>query len=94
MPYARRGLRGYGGRKPDPRAGGTSELGIIPVLKATFDIMGSNASRDGLINSDVIVAPDLSAFRSSDKTGYEEMYRLGYEAAKAKINEIAEIFKR
>ena len=76
------------------RGGGTSELGIIPVLKATFDIMGSNASRDGLINSDVIVAPDLSAFRSSDKTGYEEMYRLGYEAAKAKINEIAEIFKR
>lgn len=76
------------------RGEGTSELGLIPVLKATFNIMGANASYQGLINSDVIVAPDLSAFKSTDKTGYEEMYRLGYEAAKEKTAEIAELFKR
>ena len=34
------------------------------------------------------VAPDLSAFKSTDKDGYEEMYRLGYEAAKEKCDEI------
>lgn len=70
------------------RGGGTAETGIIPVLKATFDIMGANASQQGLINSDIIVAPDLSAFKSTDKTGYEEMYRLGYAAAKRKSEEI------
>lgn len=73
------------------RGGGTTETGIIPVLKATFDIMGANASYHGLVNSDVIVAPDLSAFRSTDKAGYEEMYRLGYAAAKQKSREIIEL---
>ena len=70
------------------RGGGTSEMGLISVLKATFDIMGANSSVHGLINSDIIVAPDLSAFKSTDKDGYEEMYRLGYEAAKEKCDEI------
>jgi putative uncharacterized protein XOO4256 len=70
------------------RGGGTKELGLVSVLKASFDIMGANASVHGLINSDIIVAPDLSAFKATDKEGYEEMYRLGYEAAKAECSEI------
>ncbi len=70
------------------RGGGTTETGLISVLKASFDIMGANASVHGLVNSDIIVAPDLSAFKSTDKEGYEEMYRLGYESAKQKCDEI------
>ena len=50
--------------------------------------MGANSSQQGIINSDIIVAPDLSAFKSTDKTGYEDMYRLGYASAKQKIEEI------
>ena len=65
--------------------------GLISVLKASFDIMGANASVQGLINSDIIVAPDLSAFKATDKEGYDSMYRLGYEAAKRKCKEIIQL---
>ena len=73
------------------RGSGTSETGLIPVMKATFDIMGANASYQGLINSDIIIAPDLSAFKSTAKTGFEEMYALGYDEAKKKSKEIIEL---
>ncbi len=73
------------------RGGGTDETGIVAVLKATFNIMGANSSYHGLINSDVIVAPDLSEFKSTAKDGYEEMYKLGYAEAKKHIEEIIEI---
>ena len=53
--------------------------------------MGANASVQGLINSDIIVAPDLSAFKATDKEGYDSMYRLGYEAAKRKCKEIIQL---
>lgn len=67
------------------RGGGTKDTGLFSVIKATFSIMGTNASYNGLINSDVVIAPNMSKFKSTDKEGYEEMYRLGYAAAKAKI---------
>lgn len=70
------------------RGGGTKELGLTKVLKATFDIMGANSSVHGLINSDVIIAPDLSGFKATDNEGLEEMFRLGYEAAAARCPEI------
>lgn len=73
------------------RGGGTSELGLVSVIKASFDIMGANASVHGLINSDIVVAPDLSKFKATDKEGYEEMYKLGYDAAKEKCAEIIEL---
>ena len=73
------------------RGAGTKETGLISVLKASFDIMGANASVQGLINSDIIVAPDLSAFKATDKEGYDSMYRLGYEAAKRKCKEIIQL---
>lgn len=70
------------------RGGGTSGLGLIDVLKATLHIMTANASVDGLRHSDVIIAPDTSAFSSASLSGAEKMVELGYEAAKAKIAEI------
>lgn len=73
------------------RGSGTSETGLISVLKATFDIMGANSSYHGLINSDIIVAPDLSAYKSTAKDGFEEMYALGYEEAKRKCDEIVRL---
>lgn len=76
------------------RGAGTSELGLMSVLKATFDIMGANASVHGLINSDVIIAPDMSAFKATNIAGFEEMYRLGYETAKEHCPEIVALMRK
>lgn len=73
------------------RGSGTRDLGLLGVIKATLSISLSNASIQGYSHSDVIVAPDLSAFRSTDKAGYEEMMRLGYESARAKIDDIIKL---
>ena len=72
------------------RGGGTDDMGLVSVLKATFNIMGANSSYHGLINSDIIVAPDMSKFSSTSKDGYEEMYTLGYAEAKKYCDEIIE----
>lgn len=74
------------------RGGGTNELGVIDVLKATFSIMSANASLMGIRHSDVLVAVDTSPYRSTSKDGYEEMVALGYEAAKAQIENIKALF--
>ena len=70
------------------RGEGTNELGIVEVLKATFSIMGANASLTGLMNSDVVISADTSGYSSMKKTGYREMYELGYKSAKSKCEEI------
>ncbi len=67
------------------RGGGTRDLGLFDVLKASFQIMSANSSVAGLRLSDVIIAPDTSAYSSASKTGYKEMIELGYQAAKEKI---------
>lgn len=74
------------------RGGGTSELGVIDVLKATFSIMSANSSLMGIRHSDVLVAVDTSPYRSTSKNGYEDMIALGYEAAKAQIENIKALF--
>lgn len=74
------------------RGGGTDSLGTIDVLKATFSIMSSNASIMGIKHSDVLIAADTSPYRSTSKTGYEEMISLGYDAAKAQIDKVKALF--
>ena len=73
------------------RGEGTEELGLVPVLKATFSIMSANSSERGLINSDIIIATDLSKFRSTKKDGYEEMVELGYRATMDKMDEVIKL---
>lgn len=75
------------------RGGGTDGLGLIDVLKATFQIMAANSSAGGLRLSDVIVAPDTSPYSSASKNGYKEMIEIGYNAAKAKAGEIRALMK-
>ena len=67
------------------RGGGTSELGLIAVVKATLSIALANSSLKGFANTDVLIAPDTARFKSTDKAGYEEMIEEGYKAAKAQI---------
>lgn len=73
------------------RGGGTRGTGLLDMLKATFHIMAANASVDGLRHSDVIIAPDTSAYSSASKNGYKEMIELGYKAAREKIPAIQAI---
>ena len=73
------------------RGEGTSEMGIVEVLKASFSIMSANSSLAGLVNSDIVVSVDTSEYSSMKKNGYKEMYELGYKAAREKCEQIIEL---
>jgi len=75
------------------RGGGTSSLKTFEVLKATLSIISANSSITGLINSDIIIQPDLATFRPTSKDGFEEMIELGYDATIEKIEEISALLK-
>lgn len=70
------------------RGSGTDGTGIFDMLRAVFSIMSANASTIGLMQSDIIIAPDTTAFRSTSKAGYRAMIELGYNAALEKIDDI------
>lgn len=73
------------------RGSGTDGTGIFDMLRAVFSIMSANASTIGLMQSDIIIAPDTAAFRSTSKAGYRAMIELGYNAALEKIDEIKQL---
>jgi len=73
------------------RGGATKSLKTFDVARATLNIIAANSSTAGLINSDIIIDPNLSKYSASRKDGYEEMYHLGYQAAQEKIDEIARL---
>ncbi len=70
------------------RGSGTDGTGFFDMLKAVFSIMSANASTVGLMQSDIIIAPDTQAFRSTSKNGYRDMIELGYIAAMEKMDDI------
>ena len=74
------------------RGSGTDGTGMIDMLKAMFSIMSANASVVGLMQSDIVIAPDTSAFKSTSKNGYLEMIELGYRATLERCDEIAALF--
>ena len=74
------------------RGSGTDGTGVFDVLRAMFSIMGAIASVVGLMQSDVIIAPDTSAFGAASKNGYRAMIEIGYEAALKKCDEIKRLF--
>ncbi len=75
------------------RGGGTKELNMLDVIKATFNIMAAHTSVEGLRMSDVIIAPMLGEFSATKKDGYEKMIELGYNAAMENIEKIKKLFK-
>lgn len=75
------------------RGSGTDGKGVFDMLKAMFSIMGANASAVGLMQSDIIIAPDTSAFKSTSKDGYKEMMELGYAVATEQCDEIEKLFE-
>lgn len=73
------------------RGRGTESTSVMDVAKATLSIVTAAASQTGLVNSDIIIAPDLSRFSATKKDGHKEMVELGYNAAKEKIDDIKEL---
>ena len=70
------------------RGSGADGTGMLDVLKAMLSIMSANASTIGLMQSDIVIAPDTSAFKATSMAGYEQMIELGYKAALEKCDEI------
>lgn len=75
------------------RGSGTDSAGMFDMLKAMFSIMSANASVVGLMQSDVVIAPDTSAYGAASKKGFKEMIELGYEATMEKKDEILKLFE-
>lgn len=75
------------------RGSGTDGTGMFDILKAMFSIVSANASIVGLMQSDVLIAPDTSRFSSTSKDGYLQMIELGYNAAVEKCDEIKKLFE-
>jgi len=73
------------------RGHGTDSLSLLNVAKASLAIMISNSSESGLINSDIIIAPDLAKFKATKKDGAMDMIELGYKSTKERINEIEDL---
>ena len=70
------------------RAQGTDSDGMIDIAKATLGIaMEANVVK-GVINSDVMIRPDLKRFSSTKFRGAAEMIEEGYKAAKAQMDQI------
>ena len=74
------------------RGSGTDGTGMIDMLKAMFSIMSANASVIGLMQSDVVIAPDTTAFSATSKVGYREMVKLGYDETMKMRGEIEKLF--
>ncbi|HEY8389625.1 MAG TPA: patatin-like phospholipase family protein [Clostridia bacterium] len=74
------------------RGQGTDSLRILDVIGATIRIMGSVNAMIGKTYADVLITPDLKKFKPTSKDGYEEMIELGYNAAKAAIPQILDLY--
>lgn len=73
------------------RGRGAMSTGLFDTLKATFGIMMANASVTGLRLSDVVIAPDTAAYSVKDKEGRAALVKAGYEATKARIDEVYKV---
>ena len=73
------------------RGSGTENIGYIGMVMATLDMAISNSSVEGLINSDVIIAPDMSRFKATDESGWGSMIKIGYDTAMEQMDTIIKI---
>lgn len=75
------------------RGNGTDSVKILDVLFATFRIAMKSTAVKGIVNSDIILRPDLSKFKASNPKGAEDMIKIGYETAMAAMDEILKLLK-
>ncbi len=75
------------------RGSGTSSLRLPEILMATWSITTKSTVYKGELNSDVIITPELSAYKNTRLEFIDEMFEEGYRAATEKLPEITELLK-
>ena len=73
------------------RGSGTDSDNLLDIAKAVLGIaMDANVVK-GIVNSDVMIRPNLERFRASKLKGAEEMIQEGYDAAMKQMAEIKQL---
>lgn len=73
------------------RGKGTASAKMLDTAIAAWNITTKNAMLKGQLNSDIIVAPELSAYKNTRLDNVEDMIQQGYSAAAEKIPQILEL---
>lgn len=75
------------------RGSGSQNTGYIASIMNTIDLAMSNSAVEGLVNSDVIIAPDLSKYSAYDENGWQEMIELGHNSAMEQMDNIKRVIE-
>ena len=75
------------------RGGGTSSDKFYDIFLASISIMMKNNSKQGYVNSDIVIKPDMKRFKSTKLDGFEAMIEEGYNATIAQMPEILKLIK-
>lgn len=70
------------------RGRGATTTSKIDYFAAIWRIVLKSSAFKGIMNTDIMIEPDLSKFKATKLDGWEEMIDIGYQAAKEKIPEI------
>ncbi|MCL1901881.1 MAG: patatin-like phospholipase family protein [Firmicutes bacterium] len=75
------------------RGNGTNSTKLFDVLFATFRIAMKSTAIKGIINSNLMINPDLSKYKATSLDGMDDMIKIGYEATMTQMQNIKELLK-
>ncbi|MCM1289797.1 MAG: patatin-like phospholipase family protein [Corallococcus sp.] len=75
------------------RGRGTTSNKLLDTVIATWTITTKSTMYKGQINSDFVIAPELSEYKNTKLSGIDEMVREGYRAAVDSMEEIKQLLQ-
>ena len=75
------------------RGSGTASRKLKDILVATWDITTKSTMYKGVMNSDLVIEPELAEFKRTSLECIDEMVAEGYRAAKERMKEIKELLQ-
>ena len=76
------------------RGGGTESLKLMDILKSTIGIMNKSNSIRGYIDSDIIIKPSMTKYKSTKLDEIDEMIAEGYRAGLDCVQRVLELISR
>lgn len=73
------------------RGSGTESIKMFDMFFAVFKIAMKSTAVKGIMNSDIIIKPDLKSYKATRFEGWTDMVEEGYRAAKEAIPQIKEL---
>ncbi|MDD4003016.1 MAG: patatin-like phospholipase family protein [Clostridia bacterium] len=73
------------------RGSGTDSIKIFDMFFTVFKIAMKSAAVKGIMNSDIIIKPDLKTYKATKFEGWTEMIEEGYRAALEAVPKIKEL---